>query len=66
MTTLPEQLSPRAASDCLAGGGEMGALMRSIDWAQTPLGPVERCAARTLASTALRSQAYWQPAPTII
>ena len=26
---------------CLAGGGEAGALMRSIDWASTPLGPVE-------------------------
>lgn len=25
-----------------AGGGEMGALMRSIDWSQTPLGPVEQ------------------------
>jgi PAS fold len=28
--------------DCLAGGGEMGALMRSRDWAGTPLGPVDR------------------------
>jgi len=27
--------------DVLAGGGEMGALLRSIDWARTPLGPVE-------------------------
>ncbi|WP_438041736.1 ATP-binding protein [Sorangium sp. So ce128] len=26
--------------DCFAGGGEMGALMRSIDWAKTKLGPV--------------------------
>ena len=26
--------------DCLAGGGELGALMRSMDWATTPLGPV--------------------------
>jgi signal transduction histidine kinase len=25
---------------CLAGGGEMGALLRSIDWANTPWGPV--------------------------
>jgi PAS domain S-box-containing protein len=29
------------ADDVLAGGGEMGALMRSIDWAGTPLGAVE-------------------------
>ncbi|MDQ6734244.1 MAG: response regulator [Nitrospirota bacterium] len=25
----------------LSGGGEMGALMRSIDWSKTPIGPVE-------------------------
>ncbi|MGH7055315.1 MAG: ATP-binding protein, partial [Stellaceae bacterium] len=31
----------RAAADCLAGGGEMGALMRATDWAKTPIGPVE-------------------------
>ena len=27
--------------DWLAGGGEMGALIRSIDWSLTPLGPIE-------------------------
>ena len=26
----------------LAGGGEMGARMRSLDWSRTALGPVER------------------------
>lgn len=26
--------------DCLAGGGEMGALMRSVDWSTSPIGPV--------------------------
>ncbi len=26
--------------DCLAGGGELGALMRSRDWSKSPLGPV--------------------------
>jgi len=26
--------------DCLAGGGEMGMLMRSLDWSMTPIGPV--------------------------
>lgn len=25
-----------------AGGGRMGALMRSMDWSRTPLGPVSR------------------------
>jgi PAS domain S-box-containing protein len=43
------QLSPRELADerarritaqVLAGGGESGALMRSIDWSQNPLGPV--------------------------
>lgn len=29
------------AHDWLAGGGEMGALIRSIDWSRTPLGPVD-------------------------
>jgi hypothetical protein len=28
--------------DCLAGGGEMGALMRSTDWSRTVFGPVDR------------------------
>jgi hypothetical protein len=35
---------------CLAGGGEAGALMRSIDWGATPLGPVDRWS-RWLCST---------------
>ncbi|MBV9389052.1 MAG: hypothetical protein JOZ78_21760, partial [Chroococcidiopsidaceae cyanobacterium CP_BM_ER_R8_30] len=26
---------------CLAGGGEVGALMRSFDWASTSLGAIE-------------------------
>ena len=29
------------SSDCLAGGGEMGALMRATDWSRTALGPVD-------------------------
>jgi PAS domain S-box-containing protein len=29
------------AADVLAGGGELGALMRERDWARSPLGPVE-------------------------
>ncbi|HZU66009.1 MAG TPA: ATP-binding protein [Ktedonobacteraceae bacterium] len=31
----------RLKAEILAGGGEMGALMRSIDWSTTILGPVE-------------------------
>jgi GAF domain-containing protein len=31
---------PKEDFDCLAGGGETGALMRSLDWDATPVGPV--------------------------
>ncbi len=41
MTTAHEQSKPGEVDDFLAGGGEMGALMRSIDWSQTPMGAVE-------------------------
>lgn len=34
--------SSPAASQVLAGGGDLGARMRQIDWASTPLGPVEQ------------------------
>ena len=30
-----------AADELFAGGGEIGELMRAIDWAATPLGPVD-------------------------
>ncbi|MGH6795523.1 MAG: GAF domain-containing protein [Methylocella sp.] len=45
---LPISGAARAASrldeqapNFLAGGGEMGALMRTFDWSKTPIGPVE-------------------------
>jgi len=31
-----------APADLFAGGGEMGAIMRSTDWSKTKLGPVEQ------------------------
>ena len=47
-----------AALDCFAGGGEMGARMRSFDWAATPLGPVAAWpqGLRTSVSTCLNSR----------
>ena len=49
--------APALASDhdFLVGGGEMGALMRSLDWSRTALGPVESWpqSLRTSASTCL-------------
>ncbi len=56
MTLLAD---PRAARDTtLAGGGEMGALMRSTDWSRTPLGPLSAWpqSLRTIVSTCLNSR----------
>src|SRR5579862_4343973 len=33
---------PDPSASLLAGGGELGALMRAMDWSRTALGPVER------------------------
>src|ERR1051326_4936898 len=42
MTThQPDRVSHRMAAQLFAGGGETGALMHAMDWAETPLGPVE-------------------------
>lgn len=42
ITEAPQSIGkdPQATHDVFAGGSEMGALMRSIDWASTPLGPI--------------------------
>jgi hypothetical protein len=40
--------------DCLGGGGEMGALMRSIDWSKTSIGAVETWSPARIASFAGR------------
>ena len=40
-TDQAQHISPSQADEIFAGGGEMGALMRSIDWSTTPLGAVE-------------------------
>src|SRR5438105_7111876 len=41
MDSESTQMNTIVADDTLAGGGEMGALICSLDWSQTPLGPVE-------------------------
>ncbi len=52
--------SPVEPTSFLAGGGEMGALMRAKDWSRTPLGPVEgwpqslKTAVRIMLDLALR------------
>lgn len=54
-------------ASCLAGGGEMGALMRAKNWAETPLGPLSRWpqSLRTAVSICLSSRfaiiLWWGP-----
>lgn len=75
MPTLDGSASPprRRASDnvkiedLLAGGGQTGALMRTMDWSQTPLGPVSDWpqSLRTALSITMSSRfpitLYWGP-----
>jgi signal transduction histidine kinase len=55
------------ARDVFAAGGEMGELMRTVDWALTPLGPVEGWsqALRTMVGLLLRNRTamllWWGP-----
>ena len=39
-SAAPKPSQSSLGQECLAGGGEMGALMRSMDWEKTGLGPV--------------------------
>src|SRR5579864_2745963 len=54
-------------SDCLAGGGQMGERMRSMDWSRTPLGPLSQWpqSLKTSVSICLASRfpivMYWGP-----
>ncbi len=56
-----------AVHDIFAGGGEMGELMRTLDWSQTPLGPIEEWpqSLRTAVSICLASRfpmlIWWGP-----
>jgi len=59
--------APAPRTDPLAGGGEMGALMRSIDWSRTAVGPVEgwpqslRTALSILLETGFPMYIAWGP-----
>jgi hypothetical protein len=57
MDDRARRLDGLAAQEPLAGGGEMGALVRRHDWSATPLGPVERWpqSLRTAVNLILRS-----------
>jgi PAS domain S-box-containing protein len=67
MTAHARGRAGRDPEDFLAGGGEMGTLIRSLDWSTTPLGPVERWpqSLRSAVSILLPSKAqivlFWGP-----
>src|SRR5205085_5640407 len=67
MDGLSEQVKAPAADGVFAGGGDMGALMRSMDWSKTRLGPVENWpqSLRTAVSICLASHfpmlIWWGP-----
>jgi len=50
--------TPESAPGFLAGGGDLGALMRAKDWSRTPLGPPQgwSSALRTLVALVLESR----------
>ncbi|HEY9761658.1 MAG TPA: ATP-binding protein [Trichocoleus sp.] len=59
--------TPAKGYECLVGGGEMGALMRSYDWSKTPFGSVDQWpqSLRSALSICLNSRfpiaIYWGP-----
>ncbi|MFL5807204.1 MAG: ATP-binding protein [Roseiflexaceae bacterium] len=67
MKSAPGQGTSSAAEEVFAGGGEMGALMRGLNWSRTPLGPVEDWpqSLRTTVSILLNSRhpmfIFWGP-----
>jgi signal transduction histidine kinase/DNA-binding response OmpR family regulator len=67
MDGVPASVNVTAIHDIFAGGGEMGELMRTLDWSQTPLGPIEQWpqSLRTAISICLASRfpmlIWWGP-----
>src|SRR5581483_8215598 len=67
MDGISAEAAMSAASDIFSGGGEMGQLMRSLDWSKTPLGPSESWpqSLRTTISICLASRfpllIWWGP-----
>src|SRR3954447_3322815 len=64
---MDERLEDLAKAKVLAGGGEVGALMRAMDWSKTRLGPVQSWpqSLRTSLSICLHSRfelfLWWGP-----
>jgi PAS domain S-box-containing protein len=64
--------APIAETDLFTGGGEVGKLMGGVDWAQTPLGPVEswpqslRTVVRILLTSRFAMWMAWGPELTFL
>ncbi|MGC2618854.1 MAG: ATP-binding protein [Acidobacteriaceae bacterium] len=72
-TTAPtDAAASTVATGLFAGGGEVGALMGAMDWAQTPLGPVEswpqslRTTVRILLTSRFAMWMAWGPELTFL
>jgi PAS domain S-box-containing protein len=69
---MDHQLELTAKQQFLTGGGEVGELMRSMDWSETPLGPVQDWpqSLRTAVSICLHSRfelfIWWGPELTMV
>src|SRR5579872_760362 len=67
MDGVPASVNVSAIHGIFSGGGDMGELMRTLDWSQTPLGPVEQWpqSLRTAISICLMSRfpmlIWWGP-----
>jgi PAS domain S-box-containing protein len=67
LRSAPHSVTPAASSGFLAGGGEMGALMRGHDWRSTSLGPPEnwpqplRTVIRLMLNTGHPMYIWWGP-----
>ena len=67
MDSISSEVNVSQTNDTFAGGGEMGHLMRSLDWSSTPLGPLENWpqSLRTTVSICLSSRfpmlIWWGP-----
>ena len=67
MARQPEFARTSSAPDYLAGGGEMGALMRSVDWSQTPFcaaaswSPTLQMMTRMLLANRFQMVLWWGP-----
>jgi hypothetical protein len=67
VTREAESIALASSPDCLVGGGQMGAVMRSMDWSKTPIGPVAswsptlQMMVRLILSNRLQMFLWWGP-----